>query len=169
MNKEAGYTILEVIVSLMVMGLVFSIILPGFYTSHLISEKGMIDRELGSKQRQLNLFFRKQIYQSDCLYVQNGQVYLRDLETPDYYNVYSHTGTYVWRYKFEKKYKNNEFERLGLIKSGYKSQFEKGLLAFSLDLVDPDHIVVTYQLEGDENQYEIYIEHGKKIINLPKS
>ncbi len=166
MTRDQGYTILEVIVSLMVIGLVFSIILPGFYTSQIISEKGMVDRVQGAKQRQLNLFFRKQIYQSDCLYLQGGNIFLRDLETPAYYNVYSHTGDYLWRYKYEKKYKNNEFERLGLIKSGYKSQFEKGLLVFSLDLVDPDHLLVTYQLEGDDNRYEIYIKHGKKIIEV---
>ncbi len=167
MTRKGGFTIIEVIVTLMVMGLVFLIILPGFYTNHIISEKGLINRQHGAIQRQFNLFFRKQIYQSDCIYVQEGRVYLRDLETPDYYNTYTFKGGLLMRYKFKKKYENNEFKRLVSIGLGSTSQFEKGLTAFSLDLLDQDHLLVSYQLEGDENTYEIQVEHGKKVIDIP--
>ena len=173
MSKNNGYTIIEVIVSVMVMALVFSIILPGFYMTHLIAEKGLIDRHQTSIQRHLNLFFRKQIYESDCIYIQDGNVYLKDLEPPSnpliekYYNVYSVKNDLLMRHKYKEFFNDGKIVKLDLIPSGGTSQFEKGIQTFSIELMDENHLLVSYQLAGDENRHEMLIEHGKKVIKIP--
>lgn len=154
----------------MVISLVFSIILPGFYTVNLMSEKALIDRSEASIERRLNLFLRKQIYQSDCIYLQDGQVYLRDLEPRSNpgkercYNRYAMKNDTLMRYKYEKTYEGGKVKRLVSIGLGSTSQLEKGLNAFSIRLVDETHLLVSYQLGGTE--YELFIEHGKEVSQL---
>lgn len=173
MNRNDGYTIIEVIVSLMVMALVFSIILPGFYMTHLISEKGLIDCQQAFIQRHLNLFFRKQIYESDCIYVQDNNILLRDLDRQSdpekkYYNGYAIKNDLLMRYKYKKICdENDEPKRFVSIGLGSTSQFEKGIQNFSIELIDENHLLVSHQLAGDESKYELFIEHGKKVVRIP--
>lgn len=165
--KQEGYTLIEVIVSLMVMGLVFSIVLPGFYMTHLMSEKGLVDRNEASIERRLNLFFKKQVYQSDCICIRKGRIFLRDLESPEYYNIYGIKNDLLMRYKYKKIYdREGEFIGLMFMGSGGSGQFEKGLQNYALELADDNHIIFSYQLVGQEKKNEVLIEHGKKIIRI---
>jgi hypothetical protein len=68
----------------------------------------------------------KQIKDADRIYVYSGKVFIRDLESKDYFNTYDLEGSIVYRHKHG--------ENLNSIGLGAKSQFTAYITKFSMEL-----------------------------------
>ncbi|MDK2905640.1 MAG: hypothetical protein PWR12_1716 [Eubacteriaceae bacterium] len=162
---QKGSTLIEVILSLLLMGMVFSVILPGFYLTHHLENTSLVNRRTVAVERMMTLYFKKQIYETDVIFQRGSLVYLRDLETANYYDRYNLNSQMVMRYKYVLTSDNN----LISIGSGGNSQFETGFKTFSLSICPEDQrfLIITYQLLDEDKKHEVYIEHGKEIRSLP--
>ncbi|WKY47114.1 prepilin-type N-terminal cleavage/methylation domain-containing protein [Eubacteriaceae bacterium ES3] len=163
-SNQKGMTLIEVITALMVLGLVFSAILPGLYLVNRLEDADSSERQDSYIERMMSVYFKKQVYQSEVIYDKGGILYLQDLETPDYYNRYSLSGSTIMRYKYRKTTDNN-LVSIGL---GGTSQFERGFQSFSIKFSpeNEEFIEITYRLTDKMETEEILIEHGKKIESI---
>jgi type II secretory pathway pseudopilin PulG len=163
--SQKGSTLIEVILSLLLIGLVFSAVLPGFYLTYHLENTSFVNRRTAAVERMMTLYFKKQIYETDVIYRRGSLIYLRDLETANYYDRYNLGSQMVMRYKYVLTSDGN----LVSIGSGSTSQFETGFQTFSIGVCPEDErfLIITYQLLDEDKGHEIYIEHGKEIKSLP--
>lgn len=162
LRKDKGFSLVEMIIALAVISLVFGLLLSGLFFGNLVNHKAKISTKLFHDQRYLNLYFQKQILESEKIYFKEGRVYLQDLESPDqYYNYYRNVNGLLRRYKV---YKGT----LTTIGSGGNSQFADSITNFSLSLAPDDAIILRYTLtyEGESVERETIIEHGKTVETL---
>jgi|GEM_PF-5019685 len=98
--RNQGYTLAEVIVALSIMVMTLTLALSAF--SFTIKLRDTLDQRLFSNQEQRNmmLFFEKQILYSEKIFVKGDIVYLHDVENKAYYNQYLITENI---YKTEKR------------------------------------------------------------------
>jgi competence protein ComGC len=158
MTKSEGFSLVEMLISLLVVLLVVSMLLSGIIFMSTVKKKAQINQDLGYNERYLNLYFQKQILQSEVIYVRNNRVYLQDLESPDtYYNYYQYSNGLLRRYKVDKKNLNPIL--------GGNSQFAQNLRSFSLTSGSHQEIVLKYSLEYQGKVYfrEITITHGRRV------
>ncbi|WKY43672.1 type II secretion system protein [Eubacteriaceae bacterium ES2] len=162
---QKGSTLIEVILTLMLIGMVFSVILPAFFLTHKLENTTLVNRRTAAVERMMTLYFKKQVYETDVIYQRGSLVYLRDLETANYYDRYNQNSQLVMRYKYALTSDGN----LVSIGSGGNSQFETGFKIFSIVICPEDQrfLIITYQLLDEDQVHEIYIEHGKEIKTLP--
>lgn len=158
-QKNGGFSLIEVLISLMVISLVLGLLLSGLIYVNMISKKTETNQELFYSERYLNLYFQKQILRSDKIYFKNNRVYLQDMESPDlYYNFYQYSNGFLRRYKVSKN---------GLIPigSGGNSQFADNILSFSMTLGPNHEILLKYSLvvEGKIYYRETTISHGRVV------
>lgn len=157
--KNEGFSLIEVLTSLMVISLVLGLLLSGLIFVNTISKKAEVNQKLFYTERYLNLYFQKQILRSEKIYYKNNRIYLQDMESPDlYYNYYQYSNGFLRRYKV---YKNG----LTSIGSGGNSQFTNGVQSFSMTLGSNHEILMKYSLVVDGTIYnrETTISHGREV------
>ncbi|MBI4858279.1 MAG: prepilin-type N-terminal cleavage/methylation domain-containing protein [Acetobacterium sp.] len=162
LRKNQGFSLIEVLTSLMVISLVLGLLLSGLIFVNTIKEKTQINQKLFYSERYLNLYFQKQILKSETIYFVNNRIYLQDMENPDlYYNYYQYNNGFLRRYKV---YKNG----LNPIGSGGNSQFADNIKSFSLTLGANKEILLNYTLaiDGEIYQRETTIKHGRTVVIL---
>lgn len=162
LRKNQGFSLIEVLTSLMVISLVLGLLLSGLIFVNTIKEKTQINQKLFYSERYLNLYFQKQILKSETIYFANNRIYLQDMENPDlYYNYYQYNNGFLRRYKV---YKNG----LNPIGSGGNSQFADNIKSFSLTLGANKEILLNYTLaiDGEIYQRETTIKHGRTVVIL---
>jgi len=157
--KNEGFSLIEVLTSLMVISLVLGLLLSGLIFVNTINKKAEVNQKLFYTERYLNLYFQKQILRSEKIYFKNNRIYLQDMESPDlYYNYYQYSNGFLRRYKV---YKNG----LTSIGSGGNSQFTNGVQSFSMTLGSNHEILMKYSLVVDGTIYnrETTISHGREV------
>lgn len=158
-RKNDGFSLIEVLTSLMIVSLVLGLLLSGLIYTNIISQKAETNQKLFYTERYLELYFQKQVLKSEKIYFKNGRVYLQDLESPDlYYNYYLYSSGYLRRYKVYK-------DGLNLIGKGQSSQFADGIQYFSMTLGSHQEIILKYHLAIDGTIYcrETTISHGRTV------
>lgn len=158
MSGTAGFSLIELLTSLAVVLLVLSMLLSGIIFMNTVKDNAEINQALGYNERYLNLYFQKQILQSEVIYIKNNRVYLQDLESPnDYYNYYLYSNGLLRRYKVDK---NNLSPILG-----GSSQFADNFRSFSLTAGSNHDMVLKYSLEYQGKVYfrEVTIIHGRNV------
>lgn len=158
-KKNEGFSLIEVLISLLVISLVLGLLLTGMVYVNMISKKTEINQKLFYKERYINLYFQKQILRSEKIYFKNNRVYLQDMESPDlYYNFYQYSNGFLRRYKV---YKNG----LTPIGSGGNSQFTDSIQSFSMTMGPNCEILLKYSLavEGKIYYRETTISHGRVV------
>ncbi|MBC3887202.1 prepilin-type N-terminal cleavage/methylation domain-containing protein [Acetobacterium paludosum] len=159
LDHNKGFSLIEVITALMVISLVLVMLLSGLIFVNSIDQKAETNQKVSYNERYLNLYFQKQVLESERIIVKSDRIYLQDLENPDlYYNYYQFRNGFLRRYKV---YKGS----LNSIGSGGNSQFTDNVQAFSLSLGPNNEIVLEYTLSVDgENFYrKTTIRHGKTV------
>jgi prepilin-type N-terminal cleavage/methylation domain-containing protein len=160
LRKNEGFSLIEVLTSLMVISLVLGLLLSGLIFVNTIKEKTQINQKLFYSERYLNLYFQKQILKSETIYYRSNRIYLQDLENPDrYYNYYQYNNGFLRRYKV---YKND----LNPIGTGGNSQFADNIKSFSLTLGPNKEILLKYTLAIDGEIYhrETTFKHGRTVV-----
>ncbi|WP_414733508.1 prepilin-type N-terminal cleavage/methylation domain-containing protein [Acetobacterium carbinolicum] len=155
----SGFSLIELLTSLMVMSLLLGLLLSGLIYANTINKKAETNQKLFYTQRYIELYFQKQILRSEKIVFKNNRVYLQDLESPEsYYNYYRYSSGFLRRYKV---YKNG----LTSIGSGGNSQFIDGISSFSMTLGANQEIVIKYSLVVDGSIYdrETTISHGRMV------
>lgn len=158
-SKKDGFSLIEVLTSLMVMSLLLGLLLSGLIYMNIINEKTATNQKLFYSERYIGLYFQKQILKSEKIYLKNGRVYLQDLESPDlYYNYYRYNNGYLRRYKVYK-------DGLSLIGEGQSSQFIDNIQYFAMTLGTNNEIHLKYSLviEGTIYYRETTISHGRLV------
>lgn len=158
-RKNDGFSLIEVLTSLMVVSLVLGLLLSGLIYTNTISQKAETNQKLFYTERYLELYFQKQVLKSEKIYFKNGRVYLQDLESPDlYYNYYLYSNGYLRRYKVYK-------DGLNPIGKGQSSQFADGIQYFAMTLGPHQEIILKYHLTIDGTIYcrETTIFHGRTV------
>jgi len=86
--RNHGYTLVEVIVALSIMGMTLTLALSTF--TFTIKLRDTLDARLflNQEQRNMMLFFEKQILYSEKIFIKGDIVYLHDVENKAYYNQY---------------------------------------------------------------------------------
>lgn len=162
MSDASGFSLIEVLTSLMVISLVLAMLLSGLIFVNTVKEKAEINQKFYYNERYINLYFQKQVLNSEVIYCKQGRIFLQDLENQaEFYNFYRYSGGFLRRYKV---YKNN----LSLIGSGETSYFTDNIHAFSLTLGPNKEILLKYTLviDGKLFQRETTIRHGREVIML---
>jgi prepilin-type N-terminal cleavage/methylation domain-containing protein len=161
-SKKDGFSLIEVLTSLMVISSVLVMLLSGLIYVNTISKKVETNQKLFYSERYIELYFQKQVLESEKIYFKNNRVYLQDLENPDlYYNFYQYSSGYLRRYKVYKK-------ELTSIGSGASSQFAEGIQSFSMTLGGNQEILLKYSLivEGTVYYRETTISHGRVVESV---
>lgn len=154
-----GFSLIELITALMVISLVMLMLLSGLVFVNAVNQKAEIDQKVYYNERYLNLYFQKQVLESERIISKSNRIYLQDLENPDkYYNYYQYNNGFLRRYKVYK-------EGLNSIGSGGNSQFSENIQEFSLSLGSNNEIVLEYTLsiEGKTFHRRTIIQHGKMV------
>ena len=162
--NEDGYSLIEAIMALMVIALVLVMLLSGLVFVNSIHDKAQINQKVAYNERYLNLFFQKQILNSERIIVKHNRVYLQDLESPDsYYNFYQYSNGFLRRFKVD----NTKFNLIG---GGENSQFSDNIRSFALTVGPHNEIVLEYTLavDGQSYQRKTTIQHGKTVEFLDK-
>lgn len=158
-SKKGGFSLIEVLTSLMVISLVLAMLLSGLIYVNTISKKVATNQKLFYSERYIELYFQKQVLGSEKIYFKNNRVYLQDLENPDqYYNYYQFFDGYLKRYKVY-------IIGLNPIGKGRTSQFADGMQSFSMTLGANQEIILKYSLivEGTVYYRETTISHGRVV------
>lgn len=157
--NNKGFSLIELMTALMVISLVLVILLSGLSFVNVVKQKAEINQKYFYNERYLNLYFQKQILESERIILKSNRVYLQDLESPDkYYNYYQYSNGLLKRYKVYEK----SFNSIG---SGGTSQFADNIEFFSLSLGGNDAVVLEYilSIDGKTFQRETTIQHGKTV------
>ncbi|MBU4539783.1 MAG: prepilin-type N-terminal cleavage/methylation domain-containing protein [Firmicutes bacterium] len=157
--SEKGFSLIELLTSLMVVTLLLGLLLSSMIYLNTINKKAETNQKLCYNQRYIELYFQKQILRSEKIVLKNNRVYLQDIESPDsYYNYYQYSNGFLRRYKV---YKNS----LTSIGSGGNSQFLDGISSFSMTLGANQEILLKYSLVIDGVSYyrETTILHGRMV------
>lgn len=159
LKKDSGFSLIEVLTSLMVISLVLGLLLSGLIFVNTINKKTQINQKLYYSERYLNLYFQKQVLKSEIIYSGNNRIYLQDMESPElYYNYYQYSNGFLRRYKVYK-------DGLNPIGIGGNSQFADNIQSFSLTLGPNKEILLKYSLaiDGEIYQRETTINHGRVV------
>lgn len=162
MINKWGFSLIEVLTSLMVISLVLTMLLSGLIFVNTVNAKAKVNQKLFYSERYINLYFQKQILKSEVIYSKLNRIYLQDLENPDsYYNYYQVNNGFLKRYKVYK----NSLTSIGL---GGTSQFADNIQCFSLILGPHNEILLKYTLsiDGESYQRETTIQHGRVVVIL---
>lgn len=163
-RRQQGNSLIEVILSLLLLGMVFTLVLPGLYLVHRLEDEALVNRQKAAVERMMTIYFKKQVYQTDVIYNKSGDIYLQDLETSAYYDCYHLNGQTVMR----KKFRLSAEDTLVSIGLGGNSQFEAGFQMFSISIRPENQrfILIAYQLTNEGDIHEIFIEHGKEVRTI---
>lgn len=159
-SKNSGFSLIEVLITLSVTTLVFSMLLSGLIFTNTANKKAQGDQKKFCEERYINLYIQKQVLESQEIYLneETKTVYLQDLETPELYNYYKNSNGIVYRIKVRK-------DTLKDIGMGGTSQFAESIQDFSLTL-EPDktiHLVYTLSYAGETIQRETIIQYGRLV------
>jgi|LGVF01.2.fsa_nt_gb prepilin-type N-terminal cleavage/methylation domain-containing protein len=158
-KKNRGYTLIEVLTTLTLIVLIFGLLLSGLIFANTIQNKTKMNQELFYKERYINLYFQKQILESDQIFIKNKRIYLQDLESPEkYYNYYRCINGRLKRYKVYR----GSLSSIGL---GSSSQFLNNITEFSLGIGENNAIILSYTLiiDGRDHHRETVINYGKLV------
>ncbi|WP_303861089.1 PilW family protein [Alkalibaculum bacchi] len=147
LNK--GFTLIELIISLFLMTLILGAVFHHFYFQYSSYENLYGDITSMEKLRFLSIQLEKQICNTPRIYVVEGTVYLRDIETPEYYNYYTLTNKILYKTKT-----HSDLKDIGL---GSKSQIANKIENFFITYIDSKTIQLT-----------IEVSEGKKKARLQK-
>lgn len=165
-SKNRGFSLIEVLMTLGMMAMVFSMLLSGIVFTNTANKKAQGDQKIFRDERYINLYIQKQILESEKIFFQKetGIIYLRDPErsedTPPkwYYNYYKNKNQLVYRIKV----KEDTLRDIGM---GGTSQFADSIQDFSLSLGPDNAILLSYTLsyDGKTIHKETIIQHGKTV------
>ena len=160
-SNKGGFTLVETLVTLLILGLVATLSLStlSFFTQ--ISDISTKRTESDRKFEKIHLFLQQQIDRSEKVYVKGGVVYLqdRDDKKKGYYNKYvlNDTGM-LYRYKVD----GTKFKNI----SGSPNEFEEGLATFSLTLETADGAYtgnIVLEISFKSNKDQVY----EAIMDIP--
>lgn len=147
LNK--GFTLIELIVSLLLMTLILGTVFHYFYFQYNTYENLYSDIASMEKLRFLSIQLEKQICNTPRIYVVGVTVYLKDIETPEYYNYYTLANKILYKTKT-----NSDLKDIGL---GSKSQIANKIDTFFMTYIDSKTIQLT-----------IEVSEGKRKAKLQK-
>lgn len=142
LNK--GFTLVELMISLFLMTLVIGTLFQHFYFQYNSYENLYKDIATMEKLRFLSIQLEKQISNTPRIYVVNGTVYLRDVETPEYYNYYTLTNKIL--------YKTKTYSNLKDIGLGSKSQMANKVDSFFMTYMGSNIIELTIEVSEDKKK-----------------
>ena len=127
LTEKKGFTLMEVITTLAVTSMITVLCLSAVSFLNVFTAKVADPSSADSQFRSIHVFLQKQIETSDTIRIHNGQVYLRDMESSQYYNHYGYIQKVLYRYKSD-----NALIDIG---PGDKSQLGISLDSFVLEAV----------------------------------
>lgn len=156
-NRE-GYTLIEVLTALFISSMVLVLLITSLQFSGEIAGK-ITDKTIrGQESKRACLFLQKQLSKSREIFMKNGQIYLQDMENPDYYNFYTleASGT-VYRNKVDKA-------KLEPIKMGGKSQLIRSVVRFEFSLEGKNAVRLLIEFTKGEPAVDMQFYYPNEVI-----
>ena len=159
LNK--GFTLIELIISFSLILIIISGLFSYFFFQYGTYER--LYRELSSleKLRFFTTHLEKQIGETSMIYMVNDRIYLKDLESPEYYNYYNLTGNMLYKIKTDCHLKD--------IGQGGKSQMVNQVDTFSLSYTENKtiRVIMVILIEGKmvRSQKDIVINGQVTVVN----
>ena len=161
-STQKGFTLVETLVTLLILGLITALSLSTLRFFTQISDVSTKRSESDRKFEKIHLFLQQQIDRTEKVYVKNGVIYLqdRDDKAKGYYNKYvlNDTGM-LYRYKVD----GTKFKNI----SGSPNEFETGLATFSLTLETADGAYtgnIVLEITFISNKDQVY----EAIMDIPE-
>lgn len=143
-HNQNGYTLVEMLTAIFITSMVLGLLVTSLQFSCRMTEGISRKTISGQESKRAYLFIQKQLAKSQKIFVQNGRVFLQDMETPAYYDFYTlEGGAMVYRNKVDKI-------TLKPINAGGKSQLIHRVTRFELSLEGTDTLQMTLEFSGDE-------------------
>lgn len=156
-NRE-GYTLIEVLTALFLTSMILMLLVASLQFGGEIAGKLSGKIIHGQESKQACLFLQKQLSKSPEIFVKNGQVYLQDMENPDYYNFYTlEGGETVYRNKVEKV-------DLQPIKTGGKSQLIHNVVRFEFKLEEKDAVRLVIEFIKGEPAVDVRFYYPNEVL-----
>ena len=152
LNK--GFTLIELIISLFLMTLILGLVFHYFFFQYNSYENLYGDITSAEKLRFLSIQLEKQICNTPRIYIVGDTVYLKDIETPEYYNYYTLTNKILYKTKT-----HSDLKDIGL---GSKSQIANKMDTFFMTYLNNKTIRLT--IEASEGKRKATFQ---KDISVP--
>lgn len=156
--------LIELLITLAVMGLMLSI-LPNFIAVFTKIPKASSARTHVQEFRHVHLFIEKTIRTADTIVIDGENVYVQDMETPKYYDLYTLSpSTHML-------YRDKYYDTFVPLSNGFRSQLDAEVAAFELapewqDDAPNGRFRLKMQYTGDPEIYETEIyapKHAQSI------
>ncbi|NTW72386.1 MAG: hypothetical protein HGA49_09110 [Eubacteriaceae bacterium] len=145
MKGKKGFTLIESVISVFLTVIAMTILIQVMQGQLFSFEQINRDMDGMNGIRYPMTILEKQIANSDNIYFMNGVMYLKDLESPSFYNYYS-LGTGML-------YKNKTDAKLATIGLGSLSQFASNITGFKAFLIDNRTIQISLSSQIDGKAY----------------
>ncbi|QSX08648.1 prepilin-type N-terminal cleavage/methylation domain-containing protein [Alkalibacter rhizosphaerae] len=147
MKKAKGYSLIELLIGMLLLSLAWSMAM-GILGNQLKTVRALTNRmDVETNVRHTMILLERQLEQSDRIIVENGTMYLRDLENPVYLNYYSLEGIYL--------HKNKVYENLRSIGLGSKSQMAYPITSFQMEAQEDGTVLLTVESTFEEQVYRL--------------
>lgn len=124
-QNRRGITLIELLITLLILGLVVGL-LPGFIAVFSKMPKTESGRSHVQDFRHTHLFIEKTIRAADTIVIGGTDVYVQDLETPKYYDLY------VFVPASHLLYREKHYDNFTPLTSGSRSQMDAEVAEFEL-------------------------------------
>lgn len=147
MKKNKGFSLIELLVGMLLLSLAWSMAI-GILGNQFKMVHGLTNQmDVETTVRHTMILLERQLEQSDRIIVENGTLYLRDLENPAYLNYYSLEGIYL--------HKNKVYENLRSIGLGSKSQMAYPITTFQMEPQKNGTVLITVESSFEEQVYRL--------------
>ncbi|MGN0194062.1 MAG: prepilin-type N-terminal cleavage/methylation domain-containing protein [Pseudoramibacter sp.] len=125
LRNHRGMTLTELLITLIILGLTAGL-LPGFVAVFTKEPKGSSARSHAQDFRHVHVFIEKTVRAADSIVIDGQILYVRDLETPKYYDVY------VLNSASHILYRDKYYDNFTPLVSGSRSQLDAEVADFEL-------------------------------------
>ncbi|MFZ7120641.1 MAG: PilW family protein [Eubacteriaceae bacterium] len=154
-----AFTLVEIVVSLALILIILTSMIT-FFNFQMNSYNTLYNSTIAiDNLRFFSVILEKQILNSEKIFVVNNKYYFKDLESPNYYNYYTHSKNII--------YKNKTDQYLNSIGYGSTSQILSDINEFKIEIVDGKFILFELEASSSEKDYKLSKEikyHGQIII-----
>ncbi len=150
---KKGFTLVELLISLLLMTLLLGAVFRQFYFQYNGYENLYGDITSMEKIRFLSIQLEKQICNTPKIYVVDGIVYVKDLETPEYYNYYTLANKMLYKIKTD-----SDLKDIGL---GSRAQMANKIDVFFMTYIDSKNIQLT--IEASKGSRKVKLQKNISI------
>ncbi|MPW25126.1 prepilin-type N-terminal cleavage/methylation domain-containing protein [Alkalibaculum sp. M08DMB] len=147
-----GFTLVELIISLALLIIVLTTLLFTFKFQYDTYDKLYTDTYNAENLRYLSITLERQIRATPIIFIVNDRIYLKDLESPEYFNYYSLNNSILFKTKTDKA--------LNSIGQGSTSQIAADIDFFALYYTE-GNIIICLETNYNKKNYEIV-----KVVRL---